>query len=164
MHSILGNGSVAHCTNLTIFDDKVQHLAQSFQESVGDAFATYFVECVARLLRGNVASGNCTGTSNNAESMNHVLNQATKWKQQKLPDLILTIKSLVDLQIAEEEHAMYGYGEYTLRKSHAQFRRTIDEWQSMSQKQLQAVLSHCFRIQTITKVRLHQAQLTLTIS
>ena len=58
-------------------------------------------------------------TTNDSESMNHVLKQEVNWKEQKLPQLIKHIKSVVDRQKSEVEMAVIGRGQWKFSNEYA---------------------------------------------
>ena len=51
-------------------------------------------------------------TTNNSESINHVLKQEVEWKENKLPTLIQCIKNIVDRHVGEIEKAVIGRGQW----------------------------------------------------
>jgi hypothetical protein len=74
------------------------------------ALTSYLSQRVIPLLRSNAALGRPAWTSNNVESMNHVLKNVTNWRLQKLPDLVQSIKAIVAVQQRNAERAMYCEG------------------------------------------------------
>ena len=90
----------------------------------------------------------CLGyTSNNVESINHVLKNATSWRMQKLPVLVQSLKKIVMSQYRDAEKAMYGEGPYMLKQSlRSRFQVTYDEWADMDVKQRQRRIKACFQL------------------
>jgi hypothetical protein len=79
-------------------------------------------------------------------SINHVLKNASQWKQNKIPALIDTIKAVVKFQLKNLETAMYGEGDYQLKAClQPQFGCTYDEWVSLDAKARKRRLERCFR-------------------
>ena len=59
-------------------------------------------------------------TNNNAESMNHVLKQATQWRLQQMPQLIETLSGVATFQLKGIKRALLATGEYILSEPHKQ--------------------------------------------
>ena len=78
--------------------------------TTGAALTSYLSQRVIPLLRNNAEVGRPAWTSNNVESMNHVLKNITNWRLQKLPELVQSIKAIVAVQQRNAERAMYGEG------------------------------------------------------
>ena len=57
-------------------------------------------------------------TTNNSESMNHILKQEVDWKENKLPVLIQHVKNVVDRHQAKMEKAVIRRGEWKLCKEY----------------------------------------------
>lgn len=150
--TLFGDDGLARAEDLSIFDDTVDSLYEPFQHSPGQHFASYFRDHLVPLLRGNISAGRPGWTSNNAESFDHAMKQMVQWQPHMMPDLILKLKSLVDLQTAEEERAVYGRGNYILRQSHIMHLRLYDEWQAMTDNQRHAAVKACYKLPTSSHV------------
>jgi hypothetical protein len=85
-------------------------------------------------------------TNNNCESINHVLKQSIGWQPQQIPELIDTIKRLVDGQYHDADRAICGLGDYALRSTQARHRVTVGEWKTMTATQRQTKSEACFKL------------------
>jgi len=97
-------------------------------------------------MRNSCAAGRSTWTNSNCKSINHVLKQAIQWRHNQLPELIHTLRSLVDGQYADADRAMCGCGDYSLRPAWSKHRLTIDCWMSIKPVQCQKAVDACFRV------------------
>ena len=86
------------------------------------AITSYLQNRVFPNLRQNATAGRPGWTSNNVESMHNALKSYTNWRMQRLPELVNSIKGIVDVHRRNVERAMYGEGElhtgfvlYTIR-------------------------------------------------
>jgi len=97
------------------------------------------------LLRANVQVGRTGWTNNNAESVNYVLKQFTRWKPQQLPDLIDKLRQLVTGQFNAADRAIIGgaRGDFVLAASHPKHRLTVDVWSAMSDGRRDKVSKAC---------------------
>jgi len=102
-------------------------------------------------MRQNLVSGSSRWTSNNCESVNHMLKQAIDWRPQQLPDLIDTLRQLVNSQYTEADRAMCGVGDFVLRSSFVKHRLTIDAWRTMTVKQRNKAIAGCFKLAQSTE-------------
>ena len=89
---------------------------------------------LVHLLRDNVAAGCAAWTNNGCESINHMLKSAVEWRPRKIPDLIHTLRGLVDSQFVDADRALMGRGEFALKPHYAKHRLTVDDWQRMSEE------------------------------
>jgi len=53
-------------------------------------------------------------TTNNSESINHIIKNEVEWKENKLPVLISHLKAVCDKQVSEMQKAVIGRGEWKL--------------------------------------------------
>uniref|UniRef100_A0A1X7SJT8 MULE transposase domain-containing protein n=1 Tax=Amphimedon queenslandica TaxID=400682 RepID=A0A1X7SJT8_AMPQE len=67
-------------------------------------------------------------TTNNSESINHVIKQEVEWKENKLPILIQHLKNVVDRQVGEIEKAVIGRGEWEFSKDHLDLAVAESTW------------------------------------
>jgi len=100
---------------LVSFDECTEKLQSSDLQSVPCPFTEYVIRHIFPLMRKNVTPGNSRWPNNNCESMKHVHKQAIDWCPQQLPDLINTIRKLVDAHYVEANRAMCGVGDFVLR-------------------------------------------------
>jgi hypothetical protein len=107
---IFGDGGLANENNMAVFDTRAEQIVSEMINSPGVSFADYCKNNVIPLLRKNAAAGRSGWTSNNSESINAELKQATQWRPRQLPELIDLIKSLVTAQHKDAERAMFGAG------------------------------------------------------
>lgn len=91
-------------------------------------------------------------TNNNAESMNHILKQQTKWKLQNLPDLIDKLDAVVRLQEKELERSLVDRGDYIVAPSYAAYKIDPQTWCTMDAKTKAAKIS-AFRCKRKAGVR-----------
>lgn len=73
-------------------------------------------------------------TNNNAESINHVLKQETKWQPQHTPELIETLYGVYQLQDKELSRSLIGRGNYILAPRYAHHSVDPVMWSSMDPK------------------------------
>ena len=131
INKIYGKGGLTSQTDIADFDDMSANICDS---AVGyGEFQTYFETKVSGPLKENLMAGYPKWTSNNVESMNHVLKQAVNWKPHQLPDLICKLQKIVETQAHDGRRAIVGRGDYTLQQSHARFRLTAEAWSNMSE-------------------------------
>lgn len=97
-------------------------------------------------LQRNVEHGRPGWTTNNVESINRVLKNASQWKQNKIPALFDTIKAVVKFQLKNLKTAMYGEGDYQLKAClQPQFGCTYEKWISLDAKGSKRRMERCFR-------------------
>lgn len=126
----------------------------------------YLNDHIFQHLRANADHGFPGWTSNNVESINHVLKNINQWHQHKLPHLIRNIKAAVSTQYVDAEKAMYGEGDYSLKPHlRARFSRDYDTWTSLDAKKRSKLLTNCFRLHTKGSTSLStDGRLTVTVS
>ena len=144
-NAIFGVNGLTSCTDVIIFDDRVEKLRKQELAAGPPAFVPYFDNNIRPLLRDNVVSSRPGWTNNNCESINHVIKQYTQWRPQQLPDLINKLLELVLGQFTEADRALCGRGELLLHQSHAKHRVTVDAWKEMTPAQRQKASKACFR-------------------
>lgn len=79
--------------------------------------ASEFVSCAILGVRKR-AGFTSLYTTNNSESINHVIKQEVEWKENKLPILIQHLNNVVDRQVGEIEKAVLSRGEWKFSKDH----------------------------------------------
>jgi len=95
----------------------------------------YIENRILSLLDENRAAKKLNWTNNNAESINHVLKQATGWNRQRLPELINTLEALVNGQEKEEMRALFGVGDFQLASTYTHYAVPRERWLTMSKQQ-----------------------------
>jgi len=115
---IFGEGGLSSLTDVADFVTTVQSLQPTIGSTTVPAFLTYFENKIVPALRDNLLAGYSAWTSNNVESINHVLKQALNWKPHMLPDLITKLEALVRGQILDAHRAIFGRGDFKLRPTH----------------------------------------------
>ena len=94
--NVFGEDGLMAAEDAADFDSRAIALSSEFTSLTSTAFVTYFWDRMSPLLRANIVAGLSKWTSNNVESLNHVLKQATNWCPQMLPDLVETLQQVVD--------------------------------------------------------------------
>ena len=91
-------------------------------------------------------------TTNNSESMNHVLKQEVDWKENKLPVLIQHVKNVVDRHQAEMEKAVIRRGEWKLCNEYRNLEVSEVTWfTSMSHESRKKHLDKVCKIQLVSR-------------
>lgn len=109
---------------------KVRDLCTS--ATLPESVLAYIDARIFPLLDNNRSAGKPVWTNNNAESINSVLKHRTNWHRQRLPDLIETMRSLVDDQQQEEVRTLYRIGDYTLAAGYKHYAIPRENWKEMS--------------------------------
>ena len=133
-----------------IFLLQLRNIEMSINRVCGNTAAhliSFLNQRITPNLCTNVTNGHPGYTSNNAESMNHVLKNATGWRVHKLPDLINNIKNIVTAQYRDSERAIYGEGSYTLQPNlRSRFLVAYDDWAEMTEQQRIRRLKLCYQL------------------
>lgn len=148
--SLFGSGGLIDCDDIASFDACVESFRSGLLSSAPSQFIDYFDGRLLSLMRQNVVIGPgfSKWTNNNCESINHSLKQSIEWQPQQLPELIDTIRGLVQGQYNDADRALCGLGDYALRDTHARHRITTEVWRSMSAHQRQRAADSCFKVVT----------------
>jgi len=146
--ALFGVGGLIDCEDIVSYDACVDSFRVGLLADAPTKFVEYFESRLVALMRDNVVVGPGFNkwTNNNCESINHALKQSIEWQPQQLPQLIDTIRGLVQGQYSDADRAMCGLGDYALRSSLAHKRVTVDAWKSMSVQQRQHASDACFRL------------------
>lgn len=70
-------------------------------------------------------------TTNNSESVNHILKQEVEWKENKLPQLIQHIRAVTERQVSEVEKAVVGHGHWKFKKNYFDLIVSDNTWFSL---------------------------------
>lgn len=148
IRALFGIGGLIDCNDVVSFDGCVETFRADKLKLAPSKFVEYFEGRLVDLMRQNVVVGPQFNkwTNNNCESINHALKQSIGWHPQQLPELIDTIRSLVESQYKDADRALCGLGDYALRSTHARHRVTVDAWKSMTTNQRQHTVDACFKI------------------
>lgn len=132
--------------------EAVSAIQKTFAEDASEILP-YLTERVLPHLRSNIDNGYPGWTTNNVESENHVLKNASQWRQHKLPELIQIMKSVVRVQYSDAEKAIYGEGDYVLKPNlRDRCSRSYDDWVTLSDKQRQQVFTACYKLPSLESV------------
>jgi len=133
LRAVFGPDGVAGADNTLV--DEARQAVRQLCSVLPDSATTYIETRIFPLLDENRSAGRSTWTNNNAESMNSVLKNKTDWHRQRLPDLIDTIKSVVDGQHDEEIRTLYRVGDYKLAPIYESYAVCRERWKAMSTEQ-----------------------------
>ena len=61
-----------------------------------------------------------------------------------LPDLIQKLENVVETQLLDSHRAIFGRGDFKLKPSHVSFRISLEQWETLSEKQKEKVVKKCF--------------------
>ena len=75
-------------------------------------------------------------TTNNSESVNHILKQEVEWKENKLPQLICHTRAVTKFQVSEVEKAVVGRGCWKFKGGYSDLVVSEDTWFSQMDDQL----------------------------
>jgi hypothetical protein len=95
-------------------------------------------------MRENCPAGHSTWTNNNCASINHVLKLSANSRSQQLPQLIDSIKGIVDSQYLEADRALCGAGDFILRAPYTRHLVATDVWLRMTALQRRKAVAACF--------------------
>jgi len=120
------------------FQEKVLDLETYIQVQCPN-FMSYFSKNLVPVLKEKVVGpkNNISWlpegwTNNNCESMNNIIKLTTDWKPQKLPDLILKLKSISELQYLDMRRSLHGQGNYKVRREFTGHEVSQAIWDSKS--------------------------------
>jgi len=150
LEALFGANGLIACNDIASFDQCATKVQTKELMNVPAAFCDYILRRVLPLMCQNVVSGNSRWMNNNCESVNHVLKQAIHWRPQQLPDLIDTLRKLVESQYTEANRALCCEGDFVLRSAYVRHRLTVDAWRMMTAKQCNKAAAACFRIAQVT--------------
>ena len=105
---------------------------------------SHFSDKLEPLLKFNVDASCGQWTNNACESIKHVLKQRQQWKRHMLPDLVENLRSPISSQYAEEDCAICGRDNYSLRPSHQRHCLAIANWTAMTEPQRQRARNAVF--------------------
>lgn len=97
--------------------------------------SSLLAENAKALDRPGLLHSQCRWTNNNAESINHVLKQATNWKSLKLGDLVCMLNDVMKDQYREVKRAICGEGEFFSTDEFNKFAVPRDHWYDQTDKQ-----------------------------
>ena len=139
----------------TTFEIRVEEIKE-YVEKKAPSFGEYLSNITIPRIRDFVfkpAKSGCipyNWTSNNVESINHVLKMAVDWKPQALVDLVSKLYDVVRDQYQDVKRALIGRGNFKLSPSFAHHRidkavwlsKTPSERESLFQKFLKVVVKN----------------------
>ena len=67
-------------------------------------------------------------TTNNSESINHIIKQETNWTESKLPDFIRHLQNIKDQHVSELEKSVIGRGEWLLLSDYKFLQIPEEKW------------------------------------
>jgi hypothetical protein len=148
---LFGKDGMIGCKDKAIFDDRSDQFIKKIETETTSDFVAYVHTKILVLLRDNLSAGFAGWTSNNVESINHVLKQMINWKPQMLPELIRKLGKKVRCQLADATRAIYGLGEYRLRPTHSHLLMSIEAWSALTEKEQQNKIQKCFVVNPKSK-------------
>ena len=80
-------------------------------------------------------------TTNNCESINHVLKQVVNWKPQPRPQLVEKLQTEVEVQHKDIKHAIFGRGNFVLAPGFGHFKSSEQEWHALTKVQQEALFN-----------------------
>ena len=98
MRALFGEGGLSIGNVRDDFDNIVEDLRSDEFAALEDSLEKYISHNVISHLRINMVAKRPGRTSNNVESLNHVLKTNTDWTPRKLPELINIMSKIIDSQ------------------------------------------------------------------
>lgn len=76
--------------------------------------------------------------------MNHIIKLTTGWKQENLPDLILRLQSISDLQYLNMRRSLHGQGNYKVRRKYRGHEVSQAIWDNKSPEEKEVAFKFSF--------------------